>query len=525
MRLARTGIFLAAAMAVAMPLARADERADAEKALEKAIGSKDRDAVSKALLDATKAGDERAAKLILSSLPKLKGLDVHSAILDAIKQVKDDAGIKELAGQAKSNGNAELRFVLIEGLACQGSDAAAKAVLDGLDDKDELVSNVAARSARMLGKPDTIDRLIARLEKAESKPSEAVLAREILGALSSLTGESLSFALEWKGWWMSHKEGWKPKTDPSEPSGGTKDGGSVIDRLKKERPSDAHTMERLGEDDVIVVKGHSDQVQDVLRAINVKHKLIDAEELKNLKLDPKSVLILNCNSRNNPYGDLEWSRIREFVDKGGYLFTSDWQLEFLLPKVFTGTIEMDKKVHTDELGKGGGDGGDPGQDPKKGKGKGGKGGGGGKGGVVPVSIMPTAAGGKHPLMRDVFPATSWDASKFVWQLDNMSELIKILSPEVTVLVESPDLKKQYNNGAVAVTFRWHNGRIATGAGASKKQATGGGENKPAEPEGGCVLHVLGHFKHQKDADSGDHFALQQLLLNFILEKQHARHGS
>jgi hypothetical protein len=96
---------------------------------------------------------------------------------------------------------------------------------------------------------------------------------------------------------------------------------------------------------------------------------------------------------------------------------------------------------------------------------------------------------------------------------------------VTVLVESPDLKKQYNNGAVAVTFRWHGGRIATGTGVSKKQATGGGENKPAEPEGGCVLHVLGHFKHQKDADSGDHFALQQLLLNFILEKQHARRGS
>jgi len=45
------------------------------------------------------------------------------------------------------------------------------------------------------------------------------------------------------------------------------------------------------------------------------------------------------------------------------------------------------------------------------------------------------------------------------------------------------------------------------------------------PTGGRQrLHVLGHFKNQKDADSGDRFALQQLLLNFILEKQRASEG-
>ena len=38
---------------------------------------------------------------------------------------------------------------------------------------------------------------------------------------------------------------------------------------------------------------------------------------------------------------------------------------------------------------------------------------------------------------------------------------------------------------------------------------------------GSVLHVLGHFNKQKDP-KGDGFALQQLLLNFVLEKQEAR---
>ena len=49
-------------------------------------------------------------------------------------------------------------------------------------------------------------------------------------------------------------------------------------------------MEKLGEDDVIVVKGASDSVSDLLKAINIKHKEIAPEDFKNLKLDPKSVL-------------------------------------------------------------------------------------------------------------------------------------------------------------------------------------------------------------------------------------------
>src|SRR5581483_3881827 len=190
----------------------------------------------------------------------------------------------------------------------------------------------------------------------------------------------------------------------------------VVDRLKKNRPEDARTIERLADDDVIVVKGHSDQVEQVLDAIKIKHKLIAAEDLAKTKLDPKSVLVLNCNSRNNPYGESEWAKIRDFVDKGGYLFTSDWQLEFLYGKVFPGAIALDKKIGKD---------------------------------AMVVGIKPTAAGGKHPFLRDVFPMTTWDADKFQWHMDSWSELIKVESPGVTVLVESPDLQQKFQNGAVA----------------------------------------------------------------------------
>jgi hypothetical protein len=80
------------------------------------------------------------------------------------------------------------------------------------------------------------------------------------------------------------------------------------------------------------------------------------------------------------------------------------------------------------------------------------------------------------------------------------------------LIDSPDVKKKFESSAVAITFRWHKGKVVPSSGASPKKG---------EPEPGAVLHVLGHFKHQRDKESGDRFALQQLLLNFILEKQRA----
>jgi hypothetical protein len=494
--LARVGLAVFLALSALSVTARGDERSEAESKLEKAISAKDGEAAKNALAAATNPGDERAAKLIVTHAVRLKGIAPHEALLAAIARIKDDAGVHELAEQAQKSSSAELRFLLVEGLAAQGSPRAEKAVLDALDDKEDLVSTCAARSTRRFASPEAIDRLIARLEKAEPKPQEATLARELLGALSTITGESLSFALEWKGWWLQHKEGFKPKAASDAPAGG-EGGTTVVDRLRQNRPEDAHTIERLKDDDVIVVRGKSDKISDVLKAIKIAHKEISPEEVSKTKLSPGSVLVLNCNSRENPYSDSEFAQIREFVEKGGYLFTSDWQLEFLLAKAFPRSVELDKKYYPET-----------------------------KGEAMTVTIVPAAP--RHPLLRDVFPATSWDALGFTWKIDSNSEFPKILSPEVTVLVTSPECKQKLQNDAVALVFRWSKGKVVPYAPpASSRQATGGAGGAAAvtAPEGGLVLHVLGHFKHQKDKDAGDHFALQQLLLNFILEKQRlAKHG-
>lgn len=458
--------------------------ADADAELDKAIASKDAAGAKKALAAATSAGDAKAAATILKVALRMRELDAHRELIDAIKSVKADDAVAKLAEAADKNSSADLRYLLVEGLALQGSAAAQKAVLEALDDKEDMVQTIAARSARHIPTAETIDKLIARLEKAEKNAKETSLCRELNGALASITAENLSFALEWKGWWLTRKDSWKGgKAEPA-PDEGKSGGDTVMKRIAKERPNDAKTIERMANDDVIVVKGSSDTVQAVLKAIGIKHTVIDKDKFADTKLDPKSILIVNCDGKGHPaFDETQIARIREFVDKGGYLFTSDWELTFTIEKCFPGSI-----------GKGGESSKDSKDDYK-------------------VDIKPQDA--KHPLLRDVFPLTTWDAAQLSWKMDGKSFLIKLLSSDVSILIESNELKKRFPEfPAVAVAFWWKNGKVV-------KAPKPGGDAKShtQAATGGCVLHVLSHFKHQKDKDAGDKFALQQLLLNFFLEKQ------
>jgi hypothetical protein len=509
---------LSAALLIVLPALVLPTRAwaDADSDLDKAAASKDKEAIKHALAAATGSGDAKAAASILRVVYKLRDCDVHHELLEAIQGIKDEGGVAKLADAARHHEKPDVRYVLVEGLALQGSANAAKAVLDALDDKDDTVQVIAARSARLIASGESIEKLIARLEKAEKNPREASLGRELNGALAVLTGEGLSFALEWKGWWMSHKDSWKQPGPPgsgnppagsppvagkpgdpkpaepagrqpagAEPSGG---GDTVMRRIAKDRPADAHTIEHMAQDDVICVKGSSDKVEDVLKAIGVKHTVIQKDKFADQKLDPKSVLVINCDGKGHPaFDDTQIARIREFVDKGGYLFTSDWELQYTIEKAFPGSIAFAGKSSKDM------------KDEFK------------------VDIHTTREDGKHPFLRDVFPLTTWDAASLTWTMDGWSFLIKVESPDVHVLIASDELKKRFpETPAVAVCFNWKNGKVV-----KPRTATGKADGQSATAQGGCVLHVLSHFKHQKDPNAGDKFALQQLLLNFFLEKQAA----
>ena len=93
---------------------------------------------------------------------------------------------------------------------------------------------------------------------------------------------------------------------------------------------------------------------------------------------------------------------------------------------------------------------------------------------------------------------------------SLSPVIEVTGKgKVTVLMSSPDLAKDEgaDKAAVAVTF------LPAGA----KGEKGAVQGKLEAVRGGRVLHVLSHFAKQKSDQ--DAFALQNMLLNFLMEAQ------
>lgn len=282
------------------------------------------------------------------------------------------------------------------------------------------------------------------------------------------------------------------------------------------------TLTRLREGsrrDIVVVNGAYDHIQDVLDRLEIPYSMIDPEELPRTNLSTCKVLLLNCHnnyaaglfraadtkSMVKEIEELEEKEIalrkrvqetkdkrkvfelgldllktssqlsglrqqmavisgagemvenlRKFVLGGGYVFTSDWGLT-ILERAFPGTIRN-----------------------------------GGNIGPRTVSLRPRS-GVQSPLLDEVFysgPKTGTVVSKkLVWEVDSASYMIKIEKPSVVeVLVETGDVVR---NPAVAVAVT-------------------------PEKGSGKALHILSHF--QRQATSQGDYALQNLLLNFLLER-------
>ena len=199
-------------------------------------------------------------------------------------------------------------------------------------------------------------------------------------------------------------------------------------------------------------------------------------------LEPRQILIFACNGKNDAFTDEDLKKIHDFVGQGGYLFTSDWMLKSLTERAFPGKVAF------------------AGETPRKEQWE--------------VKIRPSADAAAHPYNRDVFPIDPFERANFNWKIHQRTHLLK-LGAGVVTLVESEDLAQKLGEtkkaGAraipVAVTFRIRAEKVETGG--------------KGDEAGGVVLHVLSHFEDQRTKD-GDGFALQQLLLNFIVEKQRSK---
>lgn len=403
-------------------------------------------------------GELTAAKTIVQAVVKTRKLGLYDGALSALARMKDDKVRSWLAKQSRRSKNWQERYFLLDAVSRIDDPGCREAVGEAAaKDKMPRVRDFAIDLLGKARQPWAVETLIGLLESFSRKKQLAPLAQKVSTILSASTGHSIETAADWRKWWEGAKTGFRFPED-RDPSGSTGRTGvrSVIDRLKDR--DEAHFFGEMVAGDVIVVTGKFDHVENVLKKLAIPHQIIEREKLKDFVLKPTSVLVFNCHSEDVLSAEA-LKKVGKFVADGGYLFSSDWELQNVLLKSFPRTI---------------------GQGPKTGN----------KG--IEVSIQPSEKNQAHPYLRDVFPQNPFKLEDFKWKIDSVSAIVRVPpGGKVLSLVESAELAKQYGGATVAATFR--HGR-------------------------GSILHVLSHFIAQRDA-SGDGFALQQMLANFIVEKQ------
>jgi hypothetical protein len=168
---------------------------------------------------------------------------------------------------------------------------------------------------------------------------------------------------------------------------------------------------------VVVVRGNYDRVEDVLDIVSIRHQLISPESVGRLNLRPEQLLIVNCPGNLNRKA---LTVVREFVARGGSLFTTDWALRNVLEPAFPGLVAYNNRPTADD--------------------------------VVRIEIRDR----DNPFLDGVFH----EGADPLWWLEGSSYPIRILEPaKVEVLITSNELEGKYGEAPVAITFRHGEGEV------------------------------------------------------------------
>jgi len=189
------------------------------------------------------------------------------------------------------------------------------------------------------------------------------------------------------------------------------------DRLKDVDPEAYKELKDIKEADVIVVGGSYDYIQNVLSMAGTPHILIEPHDLDHADLRPDQVLFINCPGKLSPLG---LRKLKTFVSSGGFLFTTDWALKYVLEEAFPGYVRYNEKPTRDE--------------------------------VVRVEILDT----DDPFLKSLLGPKD-DPQ---WWLEGSSYPIQILDKDkVKVLVTSKEIEKKYGEAPVFITFDYGEGKI------------------------------------------------------------------
>ena len=191
----------------------------------------------------------------------------------------------------------------------------------------------------------------------------------------------------------------------------------IKDKLKDVDEGMAAEFEELGQSEVIVSIGVHDYIEQVFNGIGLKHNLINPQQFEKIDLDPDKIIFINCPGSVSSKG---LRNLVTFVEKGGFLFTTDWALKHVIEPGFPGYIKYNNRPTNDE--------------------------------VVRVEILAE----EDPFLQSLIGPND-DPQ---WWLEGSSYPIEIVNhKEVDILIKSKEIEKKYGESAVFVTFDYGKGKV------------------------------------------------------------------
>jgi len=177
---------------------------------------------------------------------------------------------------------------------------------------------------------------------------------------------------------------------------------------------------KLRASDILVVLGDFDKIELVLEAYGWPHTKIERQALVRRKYPAAKLLFINC-ARKPPAPEARKlvSIIKRFVQRGGWVVTSDWAIEPYLTDAFPDRVKLfeGKRRQPDTT----------------------------------VTVHPSST---DPLLEGVFSRRARSA----WWLEETSKLFTV-GGRVDVLVDSDDMLRRYGTKAVVFRFRYGRGLV------------------------------------------------------------------
>ncbi len=111
--------------------------------------------------------------------------------------------------------------------------------------------------------------------------------------------------------------------------------------LEKSHPRFALNAKMIPPKSLVIIYGKYDDTGRTISDLGVPYTTINTGDVEGYDLSETKVIVVDCPGGLSP---VAMNKLRDFVARGGYLFTTDWLLDSLIEKTFPGYIAWNKAV-------------------------------------------------------------------------------------------------------------------------------------------------------------------------------------